>query len=173
MGAFDDISPSSIDREPTWGQSREKKTHKHRTTMEDIFRNSVVDGKGDAVSVEDLKSKKFVGIYFSAHWCPPCRGFTPTLAEFYNKLKAARPGELEIVFVSFDRDEEGFKDYYGSMPWLSVDFANKELREELATKFNVSGIPMFLVMDKDGNVIINNARGQVESDPNGDKFPWQ
>ena len=73
------------------------------------------------------------GIYFSAHWCPPCRGFTPTLAEFYNKLKAARPGELEIVFVSFDRDEEGFKDYYGSMPWLSVDFANKELRVSITS----------------------------------------
>ena len=22
--------------------------------------------------------------YFSAHWCPPCRGFTPQLVKFYN-----------------------------------------------------------------------------------------
>lgn len=24
-----------------------------------------------------------VGLYFSAHWCPPCKGFTPELAKWY------------------------------------------------------------------------------------------
>ena len=34
----------------------------------------------------DLEGK-VIGIYFSAHWCPPCRGFTPKLVEWYGKVK--------------------------------------------------------------------------------------
>lgn len=28
-----------------------------------------------------------IGIYFSAHWCPPCKKFTPLLIDAYNTLK--------------------------------------------------------------------------------------
>ena len=31
-----------------------------------------------------LDGKKIIAFYFSAHWCPPCRLFTPVLAEFYS-----------------------------------------------------------------------------------------
>ena len=33
---------------------------------------------------EALTDKKIIAFYFSAHWCPPCRLFTPVLAEFYS-----------------------------------------------------------------------------------------
>ena len=67
-------------------------------------------------------------LYFSAHWCPPCRAFTPTLAEFYTKHQQSK--NLEIIFVSFDRNEESFKEYVKDMPWLSIEFsdATRELR---------------------------------------------
>ena len=31
---------------------------------------------------EELNRKKIYGLYFSAHWCPPCRKFTPQLVEY-------------------------------------------------------------------------------------------
>ena len=43
-----------------------------------------------------LKGKRVL-FYFSAHWCPPCRNFTPTLIEFYNTLKNDGKN-IELVF---------------------------------------------------------------------------
>jgi nucleoredoxin len=44
-------------------------------------------------------------LYFSAHWCPPCRGFTPALAKFF---KAANSDNLEdaIKKVPEEKKEE-------------------------------------------------------------------
>ncbi len=41
-----------------------------------FFGATLQNGK-ESVSTATLASKKVIGIYFSAHWCPPCRGFTP------------------------------------------------------------------------------------------------
>ena len=56
--------------------------------------------------------------YFSAHWCPPCRNFTPKLAEFYNKAKGLG-NEITIHFISGDSDAASYKEYFGTMPWDS------------------------------------------------------
>ena len=58
-------------------------------------------------------------LYFSAHWCPPCRGFTPELVKVYNELKKTR-SDMELVFVSSDRDEAAFHEYFAGMPWLAL-----------------------------------------------------
>lgn len=74
---------------------------------------------------QDLVGKaggKTIGLYFSAHWCPPCRGFTPKLAEMYNDgLK----DKMEIIFISSDRYESAFNEYFGEMPWLALPYAKR------------------------------------------------
>ena len=70
-----------------------------------------------------------IGLYFSAHWCPPCKAFTPILSEFYNKFKTenASTGKyLELVFVSSDRDETQFNEYFATMPFLALPYQDRD-----------------------------------------------
>lgn len=121
----------------------------------------VVDNKGNQVAVADFaKADKVVGIYFSAHWCPPCRGFTPALAEFYNNVKDS--GKLEIVFVSSDRDEKSFNEYFAEMPWKALPFSERAAKEALSQKFGVRGIPTFIVLNGgNAEMVDGNGRASV------------
>ena len=94
----------------------------------DLLGSQILSGKNMVSTGTALKSSRLVGLYFSAHWCPPCRRFKPMLIEMYNHLKEERPAHgLEIVYVSSDRDPYSFDNQsYGSMPWLAVPFQTKE-----------------------------------------------
>merc|ERR1712224_345175 len=106
---------------------------------------------------------KVLAIYFSAHWCPPCRGFTPQLAEQYKKMQEAGL-PIEVLFVSSDRDEKGFDEYYAEMPWAAMPFKERALKEELSDYFKVEGIPSLVLLDKDRSVISTNGRGAIMGD---------
>merc|ERR1711920_913124 len=132
----------------------------------------MVQSKAGETSTADALAGKTVGIYFSAHWCPPCRGFTPQLVESYNTMTAAGKA-FEIVFVSSDRDEAAFAEYFGEMPWLALPYAKRELKAKLSKKFKVNGIPTLVIIDSDGKTITADGREAIDSDPAGQSFPWK
>lgn len=113
-------------------------------------RDFLIRNNGHMVKVEELEGK-YVGLYFSAHWCPPCRHFTPVLSEIYKKLLEKE--DFEIVFISVDRDEKSFEEYHHTMPWLALPFSDKDTRKKLNQAFQVDGIPCLVVLDKEGRVI--------------------
>ncbi|ROT85351.1 putative nucleoredoxin [Penaeus vannamei] len=47
---------------------------------------SLVDPQGQVVAYDAIKDA-YKGLYFSAHWCPPCKAFTPQLISVYEKIK--------------------------------------------------------------------------------------
>lgn len=60
----------------------------------DHFKGDLVAWKnGRLVRFDDegLATKTLVALYFSAHWCAPCRKFTPQLVEFYNRVASQHP----------------------------------------------------------------------------------
>lgn len=71
-----------------------------------------------------LANKEVVALYFSAHWCPPCKKFTPVLSKRVDELKAAGK-RFECVFVSSDNSEAEFAAYHGEMSFLAMPFALK------------------------------------------------
>ncbi|KAG5473781.1 hypothetical protein LSCM1_04411 [Leishmania martiniquensis] len=115
---------------------------------------------------------KVVFFYFSASWCPPCRGFTPQLAEFYKEH--AKSKNFEVVLATWDEEEEDFNSYYAKMPWLSIPFKHRNLVEALSKSFDVTSIPMMVGIDADsGDVLSTRARHALTMDPQGDQYPWR
>ncbi len=130
------------------------------SVMSGLFGGELCNAKNEKVAVDKLDGK-LVGIYFSAHWCPPCRTFTPKLVEFHKAITdAGKP--FEIVFVSSDKDGEAMSTYMqeSSMPWLAVPFGDPKVKE-LKEKFNVRSIPTLVVVNAKGETVSTKARSEV------------
>jgi thiol-disulfide isomerase/thioredoxin len=130
-----------------------------------------------------LKERLFIGddegvvsLYFSAHLFPPCQMFTRKLVECYKELKAAGK-KFEVVFISSDSSKDEFENYYKSMvtspgdQFLALDYKQRDLKRDLSSVFDVSGIPTLILLKSDGSLISSEGvRGVYSS---GAKwFPW-
>jgi nucleoredoxin len=120
----------------------------------------LTDKSGRTVSPDELQGK-VVALYFSAHWCPPCRGFTPKLKEFYEGIKS-KGLPFEIIFVSSDRSEAEASSYFQNDhgDWLILDLGQKD---GVAGKFGIKGIPALIVIDSSGKAVDAEARNPVAS----------
>ncbi|CAL8334979.1 unnamed protein product [Boreogadus saida] len=113
----------------------------------------------------------YVGVYFSAHWCPPCRSLTRVLVESYRAIKESGQ-KFEIVFVSADRSEESFQQYFSEMPWLAVPYSDEARRSRLNRLYGIQGIPTLILLDAEGHMITRQGRVEVLNDPGCLLFPW-
>uniref|UniRef100_UPI00358FAD39 nucleoredoxin isoform X2 n=1 Tax=Myxine glutinosa TaxID=7769 RepID=UPI00358FAD39 len=113
-----------------------------------------------------------IGLYFSANWCPPCKAFTPLLCETYRRVREAGK-KFEIIFVSSDRSEESFQQYFGEMPWLAVPYADTQRRESLGKLYSIQGIPSLILLDPGGHLITSTGRVALLDDRLGLRFPWE
>ena len=119
----------------------------------------LTNAKGEDVPVSTLKDK-IVGVYFSASWCGPCRGFTPQLVKFYKR--GAGKENFEIVFVSSDRTADAMKAYMkkDSMPWTAIPFGDASA-SALKNKLGIRGIPTLVIFGSDGKIISQDGRWDV------------
>jgi nucleoredoxin len=89
--------------------------------------------------------------------------------KIYNSLRGAGK-KLEIVFISFDRDEDGFKEHFKCMPWLAVPF-EVNLHRHLSDIYHVNRIPSCISLGSDGISVEEDMIGLIE-DFGAEAFPF-
>ncbi|KAL5250752.1 hypothetical protein ACHWQZ_G016479 [Mnemiopsis leidyi] len=137
--------------------------------IQGLLDTTFYDVQGNAVTLDDLKGK-YIGLYFSASWCGPCRRFTPSLIWTYNEvLKAGH--NFEIIWVSRDRYESSAEDFFQKMPWVRLPWSENYKIGQLFSLTQQRYIPALTILDPDLNVINPNARSDAEYRP--EQFPWR
>ena len=126
-------------------------------SVEEELSKDLKTSRGTKAKVADLKDKAVL-LYFTASWCPPCQKFTPKVVQFLKENKDS----VEVVVVSRDRSKKaatGYlkskkaNDFYMVLPGKKSD--------ELSKDFGVKGIPMVVVLNKDGKVVTSNGRSAI------------
>lgn len=107
----------------------------------------------------EFERKKLIALYFSAHWCAPCRKFTPQLVDYYNRVEPQHP-EFEIVFVSYDRSRFNWETYLrdAAMPWPAIDYDQLDSVAGLK-KIAGDGIPSLVLLDDTGHLLATSYDG--------------
>jgi len=125
---------------------------------------------GDGVKETPLADCEFLnkhcGLYFSAHWCGPCRSFTPQLAKKYAELQEKG---MTIIFNSWDQDTKAFDDYYGEMPWVAIPFKYKDALKKVREFKQPQGIPSLYLFNEKGDLYQKSGRAAVMNK----EFPYE
>lgn len=115
------------------------------------------DINGKEIALSDFKGK-VVYIDVWATWCGPCKKELPHLKE----LEAAYHGNDNIVFmgisVDVSKDIQKWKNFMKkeNLPGVQI-FAGDRAKEELMGPYKIKGIPRFILVGKDGNLIFADA----------------
>jgi len=127
--------------------------------LKETLGGAVVGLDGSSIEASHLLGTDYLLLYFSAHWCPPCKSFTPKFTEFYNTHGG---GELfHAVLVSSDRSENEMFAYMREtrMPWPAVRFGSANSKT-LQDTYSGDGIPRLVLVDPQGMVIADSFEGK-------------
>ncbi len=134
---------------------REKYSKVAKNTMAPAF--SIPDATGKMISLADFKGK-VVAIDVWATWCIPCMHSLPYFLKFRDKYK----DNPNVVFMSISTDNAESKTkwlaFLKSKNMNGVDLhAGDKTSSAFEKAYNITGIPRYILIGKDGKIIEDHA----------------
>ena len=111
--------------------------------------------EGDVYKLSDMKGK-YVLLEFWATWCSPCVKDLPNVQNIRDKYSSE---ELVILGISRDFDINDLREFIEEKHYTFINIHDKE--NEMASLFNVSGIPMNFLINPEGKIVSTNMRGEA------------
>jgi thiol-disulfide isomerase/thioredoxin len=115
---------------------------------------TLLDTGDKKVSLSDFKGK-FVVIDFWASWCAPCREELPATKKLIEEM--AGNDNVVFLFISFDKDEELWKQHIDEDEMPGIHLIAGDHKEELKSKFGLEGIPHYTWINSKGVIVAQDA----------------
>ena len=115
---------------------------------------TLLSDKGREITLSDFRGK-YVVLDFWASWCGPCRMEIPNLKKVWQKYHSKG---LEIVSITLDSKDDDWRKALADeqMPWTQLTAKGTNV----ASQYNVQGIPHILLLDPQGKIAGINLRGE-------------
>jgi peroxiredoxin len=112
---------------------------------------------GNEMKLSSLIGRNVILVDFWASWCGPCRRENPNVVKIYQDYHEKG---FDIVGVSFDTDEKGWKDAVqkDGLTWHQMSDL-KGWNSKAAGLYGVASIPHTVLIDKNGIIIAKDLRG--------------
>lgn len=140
--------------------ANERKAYTDRLAESSLSKENI----SQSASLNEIFKKykgKVIYLDFWASWCAPCRGEMPNARALKNKLKGK-----DVVFLYFGYQDKK-ENWLAARKELDIEgehyLLSPKLIAEANSLFQITGIPHYVIVDKDGTILQKKASRPLEA----------
>ena len=120
---------------------------------------SLPNVNNEEIKLSSLRGKRCVLIDFWASWCGPCIRELPNIKHVYDKY---HDKGFEVISISLDDKRDNWLQAIAThqLPWIQVS-SLQGWKCPVVQKYRVSAVPAMFLLDAEGRIVSNKARGEV------------